>query len=186
MLNSLVGIIASSGGAAAGGASYESIASATGTGSSSTISFSSIPSTYTSLQIRGIALSPTDYIQLRVNGDSGTNYTRHQLVATGSSVAAGGTTATDSYRFANLGSGGEQNTTYPNVFVVDLHDYTSTTRYKTFRGFSGNDTNSLGTVNLTSSLWLNTNAISSITISNINANNFTTNTQIALYGIKGA
>lgn len=173
-------------GAAGGAGSYESIASANGTGSSNTITFSSIPSTYASLQLRGLVLSATDYIQIRINGDSGSNYTRHQLVATGVSVAAGGTTATDSYRFANLGSGGALDATYPNVFILDLHDYTSTTRYKTFRGFSGNDNNGEGTVNLTSSLWLNTNAVTSLTISTINGNNFSSTSRFALYGIKGA
>jgi len=39
-------------GAAAAAASYESIASVTPSGSSSSVTFSSIPSTYTSLQLR--------------------------------------------------------------------------------------------------------------------------------------
>lgn len=173
-------------GAAGGGGSFESIATVNGTGSANTLTFSSIPSTYQHLQIRGIGLSAADFMQIRINGDSGTNYTRHQLVATGTTVAAGGTTATDSYRFANLGSGGGMDSTYPNVFILDLHDYTSTSRYKTFRGFSGVDTNGGGTVNLTSSLWLNTNAVTSLTISNINGNNFSSTTRFALYGIKGA
>ena len=61
--------------------SYESIASATGTGSSKTITFSSIPSTYASLQIRinGFT-SSSDNWNIRINGDSGTNYTTHYIV----------------------------------------------------------------------------------------------------------
>jgi len=184
MLNSLVGIIASSGGAAGGG-SYESIASATGTGSSGTITFSSIPSTYASLQIRGIAFnSVSDYLILRVNSDSGTNYSRHFLHGTGVGVAAGASTSTTGFRFDNLNLG--TSSTFGDVFIIDLHNYASTTQNKTMRAIAGIDTNGDGQVTLSSSAWLNTSAITSVTISVVNGNSFTTNTQVALYGIKGA
>jgi len=56
--------------------SYESIASASGTGSSGTITFSSIPSTYTHLQIRGIGRNsyPSTQVNVRFNSDTGSNY----------------------------------------------------------------------------------------------------------------
>ena len=60
MLPSLIGIIASSGGVAAGG-SYESIATVTssGSGGSTDLSFTSIPSTYQHLQIAVISIVTT-------------------------------------------------------------------------------------------------------------------------------
>ena len=52
----ILGLLASaiSGNLFAPSGAYDSIATASGTGSSATISFTSIPSTYTHLQIRGI------------------------------------------------------------------------------------------------------------------------------------
>ena len=81
--------------AAADTGSFESIATATGTGSSSTITFSSIPSTYTHLQIRGIGKSvlstpaSSDYAKMYFNGDTSTaNYYAHQLYGDGSTAAS--------------------------------------------------------------------------------------------------
>ena len=65
MLPSLIGVIASSGGAAAAGTAYESIATVTvGAGGSSSVTFSSIPSTYQHLQIRYINTTSTAYQNL--------------------------------------------------------------------------------------------------------------------------
>ena len=73
------------------------------------------------------------------------------------------------------------------AFIIDIHDYSSTSKYKTVRGFGGLDANNSSVdleINLISGVWMNTAAISSITLS---ANDpFTTTTTFALYGIKGA
>ena len=64
-------------GAASGaGTSFESIATATGTGSSGTITFSSIPSTFKHLQIRGISRNSANSIGalMQYNSDTGSNY----------------------------------------------------------------------------------------------------------------
>jgi len=63
---SLILGIFDSGGAAAATSSYESIQSATGTGASGVITFSSIPATYKHLQIRGSNLS-TDATYANMN-----------------------------------------------------------------------------------------------------------------------
>jgi hypothetical protein len=67
---------------------YDSIATATFTGSALSVTFSSIPSTYTHLQIRGLARTPSgnDQIDLRFNGDSGNNYSMHGLSGDGAST----------------------------------------------------------------------------------------------------
>jgi hypothetical protein len=184
MLNSLVGIIASSGGAAGGGA-YESIASATPTGTN-TVTFSSIPSTYTSLQIRLSVLTVTAGADLtvRLNGDAGNNYARHLLYGNGATVAASGQTAISGLL---LDSGlVATKTTSPMVGIVDIHDYTSTTRNKTMRSIEGLDNNGTGDLTLGSSVWLNTAAVTSVTIAILGAPNYAAGTTFALYGIKGA
>jgi len=193
MLNSLVGIIASSGGAAGGGA-YESIASATGTGSNTSITFSSIPSTYTSLQVRILARNTnasTDasLAQFTLNGDStAANYAWHELRGDGATVSASGASGSLPYYGMVVRDGASAGVM--GVTVIDLHNYASTTQNKTVRTFSGNDRNGAGIVGLWSGVYLNTSAVSSLTLyANTLASStvyFTSNTVVALYGIKGA
>ena len=174
--------------------SYESIATVTvGSGGSSAITFSSIPSTYKHLQIRAIASSVQGldrggtYIYARFNSDTGTNYSWHQLKGNNSTAAAGGGANEDAiYGSDTLYSGGVANVF--GAMVMDILDYANTSKYKTVRILSGFDSNSASTGNtsigLNSGLWRNTAAISTITIPN-NGFNFAQNSQFALYGIKG-
>ena len=181
MFNPILGILASSGAVAAGG-SYESIATVTvGSGGSSTITFSSIPSTYKHLQIRGINLSSSSLtdVRLRFNSDSGSNYKYHLLYGDGSSAAAGAYSAT--YITMALGSIG---TDKPSVSVTDILDYGSTSKTKTIRLLNGTDGNGSGYIVLYSGLWYATPAaITQIDISP-NSGTFNQYTQYALYGIK--
>ena len=181
-------------GASAGGGAFESIASASGTGSSNVITFSSIPGTYQHLQIRGIAkdTDTTDNYSvsffIRFNSDSGTNYAHHRLTGNGTTAAAFGT-GSDTY--IRMHSSNTITTTANNVacFILDIHDYASTTKNKTVRYFSGADNNAADTdflVSVGSGLWINTGAITSISITDVGGVNFSTQTQFALYGIKGA
>ena len=158
--------------------SYESIASATPTGTG-TVTFSSIPSGYSSLQIRGVVISAdTDAYCVRLNTDTGANYARHRLLGTGAATAASGTTSTNQVQISN------GTDTIPSPFIVDVHDYASTTKYKTLRSLQGIDQNGSGNVALYSGLWMSTSAVTSVTIF-LNSGNYSTGTQISLYGIKG-
>ena len=177
-------------GAAVAAGAYESIASATGTGSSGTITFSSIPSTYKHLQIRinALATGNTSLWRMRFNGDTGSNYSWHYLVGNGtSSASSGGSGSATSMYLSLSGSSGSANL-YPTVSIVDIHDYASTTKNKTERHITGFD-NNLGTTSsyleIDSGAWYNTAAITSIEIA-ILSNSFATTATFALYGIKGA
>lgn len=178
MLNSLVGIIASSGGAAGGG-SYESIASATGTGSSGTITFSSIPSTYVALQVRvfGLTTAGGD-INFQIAGTN-LNYS-HYLYGNGTTAAAN---ANASSCYINWGV--QPSSSNPYSAIIDIDDYASTTKAKTVRIFSGIDKNGSGEVVLASGLRTSTNAVSSLSLV-ASGTTWTTSTVISLYGIKGA
>ena len=175
--------------------SYESIATVNPTGGASTISFSSIPSTYTHLQIRGIMhdnygtdKAPNTGFDMGVqfNADStGANYARHHLYGNGSSaVAAGAANSLITLPGTNQISTAD----YMSVMIIDIHDYASTTKYKTLRAFNGADANGTGTTNrvvaLNSGLWMNTAAINEITLVAYGTG-FVAPTQFALYGIKG-
>ena len=174
---------------------FDSIATLSGTGSSGTITFTSIPATYTHLQIRGIARS--DYstgnyvsVSYRCNGDTGSNYTGHYLAGNGATVSSyAWTSQTLTYgpftTVLNAGTG------VMAVFIIDILDYANTNKYKTIKTLNGFDNNgsgstdfNKGTIDLSSGLWMSTSAITSFSI--INSGNWTTDTTFALYGIKGA
>lgn len=166
--------------------SFESIATATPT-SGSTVTFSSIPSTYKHLQLRmnimGVAGSNIYY---RLNGNSSTtSYTWHVLEGDGTSASATAGT-TDGFSLLNFNTS-KPSTTAPFVSVLDILDYASTTKNKTGRSITGSNINTTSAaygVTLGSGLWINTSAITSITITGSGV--FATGTSIALYGIKGS
>ena len=178
------------GNAAYNPSSFESIATATGTGSSGTITFSSIPSTYQHLQIRYIGRSDAAAVDrtitMRFNSDSGSNYAYHHLYGNGSTVTANGTSTTGVLIRSVTAASAAANVM--GVGVIDIHDYASTTKNKTSRILSGLDGNTASTdyqIVLTSGLWINTSAINSITLIP-STGNWTTTSTFALYGIKGA
>jgi hypothetical protein len=179
MLNTLAGIIASSGGAAAGG-DFESIATVTvGSGGVSSITFSSIPSTYKHLQIRALTVTstPSNGSAIQFNSDTtSSNYKYHSVYGTGSSASAGN----GSPAYAPFFNGGAA-TTSPGSMVLDILDYSNTNKYTTIRSLDGYDANGSGYVGLTSGLWMNTAAISSIKFDAA----YLQYSSFALYGIKG-
>ena len=167
--------------------SYESIATVTvGSGGSSTITFSSIPSTYQHLQIRGIGRSdrsgqPSDQIRYRLNGDTGSNYTYHELLGNGSSASAYGQGS--GVGIAGTITGPTATASVFGTAVIDILDYADTNKYKTLRFLSGYDNNGSGQILLGSSLWMNTAAVNSITLAAIAS--YVQYSSFALYGIKG-
>jgi len=174
--------------------SYESIATVTvGSGGSSTVSFTSIPSTYKHLQVRGIvattASGSTDsnYMITSANNDTNTsNYYTHYINGNGSSAASGGNNA---YGGA-LYSGVAPKTNNTNMFgglVIDILDYSNTSKNKTFRTLTGADLNNTnGILYFSSAVYLNTAAITSLTFSIAYIGDLARYSSFALYGIKGA
>ena len=170
---------------------YESIATVYGSGSSNTITLSSIPSTYKHLQIRAIVRATAggsggDNLYVRANGITSSVYSRHALMGNGASVAASGAATQTTMTlfgssYSNYPTGSDLASTF-GVMVIDILDYANTSKYKTFRGLEGYDINGSGSISLGSGLYQETTAISSITI--YTNNNFTTTSQFALYGVK--
>jgi hypothetical protein len=176
----ILGIMASSiSGSKAVTNSYESIATTVvGSGGTSTVTFSSIPSTYKHLQIRCTVLTTAGGINIQYNSDTGANYTYHQLYGTGTSALANAGTAQNSGFIGYNNAAGSN----PTAIVCDVLDYQNTNKYKTHRSLAGTDVNgSGGTLTFFSGLWLNTAAISSIDIKGT----FSQYSSFALYGIKG-
>jgi hypothetical protein len=177
LLNTILGAFSS--GVAAATGSYESIATVTAT-SGNSVTFTSIPGDYEHLQVRAYSICGAgNGIDVKVNNDGGNNYTRHQLIGSGSAVAVQGEANVASWYVA--GNNSATIGTYPNVFIMDILDYSSTSKFKTMRSFFGGDANGSGYVDLSSGLWRNTNAITQLQIFSITMSN----AQFALYGIKG-
>ena len=163
---------------------FSSIATQTvGSGGASSVTFSAIPSTYTHLQIRcNVLMGTTVDLDLQFNSDTGANYAYHALYGTGS--AAGSLAATSTSNGVYFGQYRTGATSACGA-VVDILDYTNVNKNKTVRALSGIDTNSTnGIVFLTSGLWMNTSAISNITIYSKDAISFAQYSSFALYGIR--
>lgn len=151
------------------------------TSSTPTITFSNIDQNYTDLVLVVSAKVDTGLdIWIRCNDDSGANY--GYVTLTGN-----GTTPTSS-RSANVAQGlladwdGVPKPTFGHVLIFTLNNYSNTTTYKTSlarsnRGDSG--------VDIVTSTWRNTAAITSLTLRASNASRtFDAGTTVDLYGIK--
>ena len=176
----ILGIMASSRQPAANAGSFESIATVTvGSGGASSVTFSSIPSTYTHLQIRGIFKGGYN-LYGQFNSDTGNNYKAHYIYGNGSSVAAG-VGATQDIVFVGRAAGdGSQF----GGFVCDILDYNNTNKYKTVRALMGWDNNGSGEMFFDSGVWMSTSAITSIYLYGPGV--IAQYSSFALYGIKSS
>jgi hypothetical protein len=159
---------------------FESIQTITVGTATSTVEFTSIPATYTHLQLRVSMLSSVQFggVKMQFNSDTGTNYSWHNLYGNGTGAFSDyGATQAQMYIYF---SGG---TTNPSAGVYDVLDYANTNKYKTMRGIEGVDANGSGYVNLTSGNWRSTSAITSIKLT-YTSQTFNTNSVFALYGVK--
>ena len=158
-----------------------------GAGGSSSISFTSIPSTFKHLQIRGIlrdnkAVSTDNASQITFNSDTASNYSYHYLAGNGSAASSGASTSIAFiYNYQTAAGAGA------NIFaatVIDILDYTDTNKYKTIRNLEGHDLNGSGSLNFQSGSWRSTSAITSLTLTAASSASFVQYSQLALYGIK--
>ena len=167
---------------------FESIATVTvGSGGASSVSFTSIPNTYTHLQVRILTRSTfTDTqwpIFVQPNSDNGNNYSYHNLSGDGSSASA---SAASTQGLMQLGDTSAANGLASSfgVFIIDFLDYANTNKYKTSRTLYGYDLNGSGKVGMRSGLWQSTSAITSLVFGT--GSNFAQYSHFALYGIRSA
>lgn len=171
------------------GGSFESIATATGTGSSGTITFSSIPSTYKHLQIRilGRSTDPFSISDLYFRYNSSTSgYANHGLQGNGSIVETKQDTSGSEMIIYQSLTANNAASGVMGVAIIDIQDYASTTKNKTFRCFSGQNrpAQSQGAVWMQSGFLNNTAAISGLTFT-MGSGNWNEDSVVSLYGIKG-
>lgn len=171
------------------GGAFESIATTTvGSGGTTTVTFSSLGTGFTHLQLRIMARANTEGganswgLSVRFNNDSAGNYSSHQLYGTGSTAAAGGSASQTEIVAGNYPQSAATTNAY-GVMVIDILDAFNTSKYKTLRslnGYDGNDTN--GILTYRSGAWLSTTAINRIDL--IPHATFAQYSSFALYGVK--
>ena len=172
---------------------FDSIATINCTDNTTTlISFTSIPQTYTHLQLRGylqVYGGSQGGANIRFNNDSAANYAHHQFGggAYDGTTRASGYTSQNQFNFDRF----EGSTTAVNVFspmIVDVYNYSSTTINKTAKQKAGIADNGLGyeQVYISTGHWRNTSAITRLDFFINGSTALSQYSSFALYGIKGA
>lgn len=177
-----------------GGASdaFELISTTVLGSATSSITLSSIPATYTSLQLRIVGRSGNgttfDEISLRFNGDTGANY-GHKLIYmdtnTPTQLTATSQTAMRVYGIA-------ANSAFANNFSalkMDIAGYKNAAMKTSVRGFGGaafsNSGLSIltGNASLFNGLWNATTTVTSLTVATWSGSNLAAGTRVSLYGV---
>jgi len=169
---------------------YSSIQTVTvGSGGASSITFSSIPSTYTHLQIRGLGHSANtgsviNGLTVQANGDTSANYSWHYMLNYSGSLSSGATANASSMGLGYINL--DYNIYKNSSIIIDVIDYANVNKYKTFKSLVGYDFNNensyKGAMAVCSSNWRSTSAITSLTLTTVSG--FTQYSTFALYGIK--
>ena len=188
LLNSIVGLL--NGGAGGGAGSYESIATLTASGGETVLSFTSIPSTYVSLQVRGIyrdtqASALARNLLMQFNSDTATNYS-YVLITGNGSAASSNIYSSQNY----VGSiPADAATATSNTFAsweVYVPSYLASQK-KPLSIFGVQENNQTSAfIRPTAGLWQGTSAITSISFTGTSGGSFVSGSSFYLYGLKNS
>ena len=158
-------------------ATYEPIATTTLGSTQNQVDFNTISSAYTDLVLvfNGGVTSTAD-IWLRMNSDTGSNYSRTRLTGDGSTAASTRNSAASSI-FVSVGTVGSN----ANM-IIHVFNYANATTYKT----TLTRFNSSAYTAASTGIWRSTSAITSLTLKAEAADTFTSGSTFTLYGIKAA
>lgn len=161
---------------------WSQIASTLVTSTTGTVTFSSIPQTYTDLRViwSGRMQASTDNLMFAyINGDTAANYIGALFYADGTAAPSGNYRTADTPGVLMWRIPTSSNATgFFNHGVVDYQSYTNTTAYKTF--FSNRSSESTGL----SAIWKNTAAITSLSFTMTGTSGWLANSVFTLYGIR--
>lgn len=161
-------------------ATYEPIATTTLGSAAASITFSSIPNTYTDLRLILVGKNAANAASWRLeyNSDTGTNYSNTFLGGDGSTTESSRNTSLGYFQISAISAP----TTSLCMAAVDIFSYAGSTNKTALVSFA-NDRNGAGGVAANVGLWRNTSAITSIKWYAANSENFATGTTATLYGI---
>jgi len=175
---------------AGGGASsdFELISTSVLGSAASSVTFSSVPQTYKHLQIRFVTRGDSfgnSRAYMTLNSDT-SSFTYHRLQGTPSGGVTSSAWTSGTFPGAWVSDVNGNDVAGWAGAIVDLLDYTSTSKYKTLKTYNGmmSNTSSSAMVQLGSSLWLSTSSVSTIGLVS-SANLFDAGSRFSLYGIKG-
>ena len=179
----------SAGGAPAGGTDYELISTTVLGSSAASVTFSSLDTlaaSYKHLQLRmtmrgQYASDPESYFWMRINGVTTNSYAAHYLQGNGSSVSSGALTNMAGMWFG-WGTNNASTSKY-GAAVVDILDFSQTTKNKTIRSLTG-EIGASNSIALHSGFFNSTAAVTSVTVYQPKAN-IESGSRFSLYGLRG-
>jgi hypothetical protein len=164
----------------AAGNTYTQIASTTLGSAAATVTFSSIPATYTDLVLVIWGNLSGNELGIQFNSDTGTNYGQTSLFGNGTTAAS-----TRITNYNGLGIGGIVSRSAPSI--VNIQNYSNTTTFKTCLTRAEQTRSSVDGVVAFVGTWRNTNAITSIVVRDLGgSNNLISGSTFNLYGITAA
>jgi hypothetical protein len=166
---------------------YEPIATTTLGSAAATVTFSSIPGTYTDLVIIASGTVSVDNYGgwLQINSDTASNYSWTDLSGNGTTAQSnrGSSVGNTSNYYAGPKQGWSN--TSPNVTILNIFNYANTTTNKTWISRTANASSTGGT-EATVGLYRSTSAITSITLGVQSTGTYGSGSTFTLYGIKAA
>lgn len=156
------------------------IATTTLGSATSTITFSSIPATYTDLRLVLVARASVDNssVAFRLNNDSSTVYSLTSIYGNGSSAVS---SRSDGQSRGFLQAWNGMMTATTTAYFADIFSYTGST-FKTVLATGNEDVNGAGSISSVVNLWRNTAAVNRLDLIAVGAN-FSIGTTATLYGI---
>jgi hypothetical protein len=169
-------------------ATYTLISSNVLTSSAASVTFSSIPATYTDLVLRtSIRNNDTSsgYVYFQFNSDSATNYSNTRLQGTGSAGSSARQSSVTYTAYYQCDTSGDTANTFATGELY-IPSYTAS-QDKPIAYFSASETNATASIMASvAGLWRNSAAVNSITIANLSTLQFVSGSSFYLYGISNA
>jgi hypothetical protein len=150
-----------------------------------TFTFSNIPQIYQDLMLVITAANngSAQYQQIRLNGDSSTNYSNTLLQGDGSSAASARTASSNAIGEIGVSPNNSPSTLFGSTNIHILN-YSNNTTNKTVLSRNAADANGSGYSILNVGLYRNTSAITSISFLHQAGSGFVAGSTFALYGIR--
>jgi hypothetical protein len=177
--------------------SFDAIATYTvPAGGVTSVTFAGLPTNgqYSHLQIRWVgrvtAATTDENLQIQVGNssiDTGANYSQHVYYGFGATTASGASFGNANTTGVSVGRLTGANST-ANIYgagILDILDYSSSLKNKTFRSVAGADQNSSGVAWVAGGAWYNTSPITTIKFNQLfGSGNIEANSQFTIYGIR--
>jgi hypothetical protein len=169
---------------------YEPIATTTLGSAATDITFTSIPATYTDLILVSMVRTTrntgsTSAVYLRLNGDTGSNYSQTFLFGNGSTAGSSRESNQTRVYTADISADGTGSPSYAGfaTLIININNYSNTTTNKTTLARVSSE---VGLVEGVVGLYRSTSAVSSLRLYNDSTWSFVANSTFTLYGIKAA